>query len=41
MHLDVLGKHVMVLSSLVVVSDLLDKRGAIYNSRPRFPIFDM
>ena len=41
MHFDILGGHLVVLSSLAVTSDLFDKRGAIYSSRTRFVIFDV
>ncbi|THH27405.1 hypothetical protein EUX98_g6781 [Antrodiella citrinella] len=34
-HLNVLGQNIIVLSSLEAINDLLEKRSAIYSSRPR------
>ncbi|KAH8104105.1 cytochrome P450 [Cristinia sonorae] len=34
-HLNVLGQSIVVLSSLEAINDLLEKRSAIYSSRPR------
>lgn len=34
MHLTVLGRHIIILSSPRVVHDLLDRRSAIYSDRP-------
>lgn len=41
MCLKVLGKHIIVLSSQIAASDLLDKRSAIYSSRPDFILYKM
>lgn len=41
MCLKVLGKHIVVLSSQAAASDLLDKRSAIYSSRPDFVLYKM
>lgn len=41
MHLDVLGKSIIVLSSKAAVSDLLDKRSATYSDRPMFHAFNL
>lgn len=41
MCLKVPGKHIVVLSSQVAASDLLDKRSAIYSSRPDFILYKM
>lgn len=38
-YLHVLGHPMVVLSSLDVVRDLLDKRSSIYSDRPRFVLF--
>ena len=35
MHLNVLGQSIIVLNNGKTASDLLDKRSAIYSSRPR------
>ena len=35
MHLDVFGKHTIVLNSVQATRDLMDKRAAIYSDRPR------
>ena len=40
MYLEVLGKPIVVLSSEVAATDLLDKRSLTYSSRPSFPIFE-
>lgn len=31
----------VILNSLQAANDLLDKRGANYSDRPRFPLFEM
>ena len=36
MYFNVLGKHIVVLSSQLAAADLLEKRSAIYSSRPYF-----
>ncbi|KAF9460615.1 cytochrome P450 CYP621A2 [Collybia nuda] len=41
MHLDLLGRSVIVLNSVKAAVDLLDKRSANYSDRPRFVLFDM
>jgi len=35
-HVHVLGRHMVVLSSLQAARDLLESRGSIYSDRPRF-----
>ncbi|GJE94427.1 cytochrome P450 [Phanerochaete sordida] len=40
-YFNIFGKHVVVLSSQAAASDLLEKRSAIYSSRPRFTIHEM
>lgn len=41
MNLNVLGKHIIVLSSQKAASDLLEKKSAIYSSRPRYAVFEL
>lgn len=36
MHVSVFGKDLIVLSTFEDARELMDKRGAIYSSRPRF-----
>lgn len=38
-YLHILGHPMIVLSSLDIVRDLLDKRSSIYSDRPRFVLF--
>ncbi|KAI6045800.1 cytochrome P450 [Pisolithus marmoratus] len=38
MHLEVFGKHMIVLNSAQAANDLMDKRAAIYSHRPRMPM---
>ncbi|CCM05258.1 uncharacterized protein FIBRA_07468 [Fibroporia radiculosa] len=35
-HLDAFGEHLVVINSIEVAKDLLDKRSTIYSDRPRF-----
>ncbi|TRM63183.1 cytochrome P450 [Schizophyllum amplum] len=35
-HLEIFGKHIIVLNSLEAARDLMDKRSGIYSDRPRF-----
>ena len=37
-HVKAFGKHFIIINSLEVVSDLLDKRSSKYSSRPRLPM---
>ena len=39
--INVLGQTAVVLNSLEVAKDLLEKRGTIYIDRPRIPIIEM
>nr|BAL05151.1 cytochrome P450 [Phanerodontia chrysosporium] len=41
LHLDVLGKSIIVLNSQEAANDLLDKRSANYSDRPEFPAFNL
>lgn len=41
LYFNVLGRPIIVLNSVKVAHDLLDKRGANYASRPRFVLFEM
>lgn len=41
MYFNVLGNHMIVLNSQKAANELLDKRGAIYQDRPRFVLFDV
>ena len=36
-----MGQIIVVLNSLHVAKDLLEKRGAIYIDRPRIPVIEM
>ena len=38
MHLSIFGTSYIILSSRKAISELLDKRGAIYSDRPRIPM---
>ncbi|KAF8879274.1 cytochrome P450 [Infundibulicybe gibba] len=38
MHVDVMGQPMIILNSLKTVTDILEKRSAIYSSRPRMPM---
>ncbi|RDB18010.1 hypothetical protein Hypma_000693 [Hypsizygus marmoreus] len=40
-HLQVLGRSIVVLNSFQAAVDLLDKRSANYSDRPKLPIFEM
>ncbi|KAI4520358.1 cytochrome P450 [Schizophyllum commune Loenen D] len=40
-HLNILGQRLLVLNSLRAAVDLLEKRGATYSDRPKFPFFEM
>ncbi|KAL1741146.1 cytochrome P450 [Schizophyllum fasciatum] len=35
-HLEIFGKHIIILNTREAAMDLMDKRGAIYSDRPRF-----
>ncbi|KAH9943938.1 cytochrome P450 [Amylocystis lapponica] len=37
-HISVFGQSLVVLSSPEIITDMFDKRGAIYSDRPRFPM---
>ncbi len=41
LYFNVLGRSIIVLNSVKVAHDLLDKRGANYASRPRFVLFEV
>ncbi|KAF8182492.1 cytochrome P450 [Mycena galopus ATCC 62051] len=41
MHLQVLGKSMIVLNTLQAAVDLLDKRGSIYSDRPPLPLYEL
>ncbi len=34
-HVNVVGKHIVILNDYETCNDLLDKRGTIYSDRPR------
>ncbi|KAF8868343.1 cytochrome P450 [Infundibulicybe gibba] len=38
MHINVMGQPIIILGSLKRVNDILEKRSAIYSSRPRMPM---
>ncbi|KAI1459880.1 cytochrome P450 [Annulohypoxylon moriforme] len=40
-YFNVLGKHMIVLNSQKAANELLDKRGANYQDRPRFVLFEV
>jgi len=39
MHLEVFGRHMIVLNTAQAAHDLMDKRAAIYSDRPRMIMF--
>lgn len=41
MYFNVLGNHMIVLNSFKPANELLDKRGANYQDRPRFVLFEV
>ncbi|KIP10341.1 hypothetical protein PHLGIDRAFT_101482 [Phlebiopsis gigantea 11061_1 CR5-6] len=41
MYFNILGKSLVVLNSQTATTDLLEKRGAIYSSRPHLQIFEL
>ncbi|KAJ7069399.1 cytochrome P450 [Mycena amicta] len=41
MHLDVLGTHLIILSSHQAAVDLLEKKSAIYSDRPPFILYEL
>ncbi|KAJ7620481.1 cytochrome P450 [Mycena polygramma] len=41
MHLEILGRHMIILGSCQAAVDLLDKRGAIYSDRPTFTLYEL
>lgn len=40
-YFNVLGNHMVVLNTQKAANELLDKRGANYQDRPRFVLFDV
>ncbi|KAH7025683.1 cytochrome P450 [Microdochium trichocladiopsis] len=40
-YFNVLGNHMIVLNTQKVANEILDKRGAIYQDRPNFVLFDV
>ena len=40
-HLEVFGRHIILLNTAQAVSDLLDKRSGIYSDRPPVPMMDL
>ncbi|KAJ7782203.1 cytochrome P450 [Mycena olivaceomarginata] len=41
MHLEVLGRTMIILDSYRAAVDLLDKRGSIYSDRPKFIVYEL
>lgn len=41
MHLEVMGRHIVVLSSMKHMTELLEKRAVKYSDRKRSPIMEM
>ncbi|KAF8180009.1 hypothetical protein K438DRAFT_1207141 [Mycena galopus ATCC 62051] len=41
MHLNVLGRSLIILDSHEAAVDLLDKRGSIYSDRPKFTLYEL
>ncbi|KAJ7855546.1 cytochrome P450 [Mycena leptocephala] len=41
MHLEVLGRTMIILDSYRAAVDLLDKRGSIYSDRPKFALYEL
>ena len=39
-HMNMLGKHYIILDSLEAVEELLEKRSATYSDRPRMPMMN-
>lgn len=39
-HFRILYRHLVVVNTFEAANDLLDKRGAIYSDRPRFPMLN-
>ncbi|KAL0954892.1 hypothetical protein HGRIS_003825 [Hohenbuehelia grisea] len=39
-HVEVLGKHIIILGSPYHISNLLEKRSSIYSNRPRMPMLN-
>ena len=35
-HLEIFGKHMIILNTFEAAQDLMEKRSAIYSDRPRF-----
>ncbi|VDC04845.1 unnamed protein product [Peniophora sp. CBMAI 1063] len=40
-HVNILGKHMILLNSARAVNDLLEKRASKYSDRPHFPLIDL
>jgi hypothetical protein len=41
MHLQVLGKSMIILDTVQAAVDLLDKKGSIYSDRPPLPLYEL
>ncbi|KAG0700131.1 cytochrome P450 [Suillus ampliporus] len=40
-HVEVLGQHIIVLNSLKIAMDMLDKKSSVYSDRPVFPMGEL
>ncbi|KAI0319683.1 cytochrome P450 [Amylostereum chailletii] len=41
MHLNAMGRSIIILNSQKAAADLLDRRAVLYSDRPRTPVFDL
>ena len=41
MYISLVGRPTVIINSVSVASDLLDKRGSIYSDRPQMPSFEL
>jgi len=40
-HMSALGKHIVVLNKIEDINELMEKRSALYCSRPYLPVIEM
>ncbi|OAX39032.1 hypothetical protein K503DRAFT_799959 [Rhizopogon vinicolor AM-OR11-026] len=41
LHIEVLGKHIIVLNSTKTATEILDKKSSVYSDRPVFPMAEL
>ncbi|KAF4620344.1 hypothetical protein D9613_001208 [Agrocybe pediades] len=41
LHAEVFGKHIIVINSLKIADELLERRAKIYSDRPKIPLFEL